>query len=203
MICDVFDNIFDSLYLHETFAKISQMPVNFTNVANRKTRPYGYVGSHVLLGYSVFSRIGLNNITTCDEQHFSMFYEMYEMIESYLNHNFYLSAITTNVQPMGCDGTTHMDAEEDENDEYTILVMTNPEWKKEWGGQFQLIDKSTTLGKDGHVVEEHEYVPGRVILIPSSHPHRGLGPKEKYIYRTSVVFRVTPNFGKHIPGFGG
>lgn len=191
MICDVFDNVFDSLYLHETFVKISMMPVNFTNVANRKTKPYGYTGSHTLLGSTVFSRSSINCIDDIDMEYYPMFYNMFELITEHLDVNFYLSAITTNIQPTGCDGTTHTDS--DENDEYTILVMTNPEWKQEWGGQFQLI------GESDSVIEEHEYVPGRVILLPSACPHRGLGPKEKYIYRSSVVFRVTPNFEKHLP----
>ena len=191
MICDIFDNVFDSLYLHETFAKISSMPVNFTNVANRKTKPYGYRGTHTLLGATVFSRSGINHIDYIDMEYYPIFYSMFELILDYMDVNFYLTAITTNIQPTGCDGTTHCDAENGENDEYTILVMTNPEWKKEWGGQFQLVDES------GVVVEEHEYVPGRIILIPSAHPHRGLGPTEKYVYRSSVVFRVTPNFSKH------
>lgn len=198
-ICNVFDGMFDSLYLYELFYNVIQpMPINFTNIANRTTSPYGHKGSHCLLGASVFRRTSINDIQEFDSQYYSHFYEMFELITGKLDVNFYLSAITTNVQPYGIDGTTHTDANEDEDDEYTILVMTNPEWKKEWGGQFQLIEPSTA-GKSNIVIEEHEYVPGRVLVIPSQHPHRGLSPTEKYIYRTSVVFRVSPNFEKYIP----
>ena len=198
-ICNVFDGLFDTLYLYEFFYNVMQpLPINFTNIANRSTSPYGFKGSHCLLGTTIFNRKSINDIGDFDEKYFHKFYEMFDIITNKLNMDFYLSAITTNTQPYGIDGTTHMDAGEDEDDEYTILVMTNPEWKKEWGGQFQLIDPSTA-GKSNRVIEEHEYVPGRVVIVPSNHPHRGLAPTEKYIYRTSVVFRVSPNFEKYIP----
>ena len=136
MICDVYDDIFDARYLHEFFDNVIAMAgYNITNIANRKTQPYGI------------------------------------------------------------DGTCHVDAEY--NDEFTILVMTNPEWKKEWGpASFQLLEK---YDNNARVIEEHEYVPGRVLVIPSVHPHRGIAPTQPYIYRSSIVFRVTPNFGRYIP----
>ena len=200
MICNVFDGVFDSLYLHEFYYSVIQhMPVNFTNVANRKTLPYGYKGSHTLLGGCVLKRSSMNKIDDIDFNYYPQFYSMYESIEQFLGMDFFLSAITTNIQPTGCDGTTHADADVGDDDEYTILVMTNPEWKNGWGGEFQLIDPETANGKGDIVIEEHEYVPGRIIFLPSPHPHRGLGPKEQYIYRSSVVFRVTTNFEKHLP----
>jgi hypothetical protein len=199
MICRVFDGVFDSLYLYEFFySTIQVMPVNITNIANRSTMPYGHKGSHTLLGHTILKRSSINKIDDIDTNYYPQLYSMYELIEEFLGVNFYLSAITTNIQPTGCDGTTHSDAGPGEDDEYTILVMTNPEWKKEWGGQFQLIDPETANGNGDVVIEEHDYVPGRIILLPSPHPHRGLGPKEKYVYRSSIVFRVTPNFEKHL-----
>ena len=80
------------------------------------------------------------------------------------------------------DGSTHIDAQDDE---LTVMLMNNSEWKPEWGGQFQLID-----GED--VVEEHQYVPGRVLIFPGKHPHRGLAPTIKYTYRYTTVFRIIP-----------
>jgi hypothetical protein len=65
------------------------------------------------------------------------------------------------------------------------MYMPNLEWDtKEWGGQFQL------FGDDGDVIEEHEYVPGRVLVFPSEIAHRGLGPRHPYVYRYTVVWRV-------------
>ena len=66
------------------------------------------------------------------------------------------------------------------------MLMNNSQWKSEWGGQFQLVDGET-------VVEEHEYVPGRVLIFPGSVPHRGLAPKVPSVFRYTTVFRVIPN----------
>jgi len=198
MICDVFDNKFDPLYLHELYENtISRLPYNFTNIANRNTQPYGYSGSHRLIGCTIFSRTGINDIIDIDTENWNAFYEMFQMVEDIVDERFFLSAVSVNLQPYGIDGTCHADAGEGDDDEFTILVMTNPIWKKEWGsGAFQLLEKYDNNSK---VIEEHEYVPGRILIIPSPHPHRGLAPTEPYVYRTSVVFRVTPNFEKHIP----
>ena len=51
-----------------------------------------------------------------------------------------------------------------------------------------------SLLTDGEtVVEEHEYVPGRVLIFPGSVPHRGLAPKVPSVFRYTTVFRVIPN----------
>ena len=118
---------------------------------------------------------------------------MYEMIENVIDEKVYLQNISVNIQPYGIDGTCHSDSNYD--DEFTILVMTNPEWKKN-GVQpsFQLLEK---YDNNSRVIEEHEYVPGRVLVIPSIHPHRGIAPTHPYVYRSSIVFRVTPNFARY------
>jgi Rps23 Pro-64 3,4-dihydroxylase Tpa1-like proline 4-hydroxylase len=195
MICELFDNIFDPLYIHETHSAIMDIPVSPNNVANRYTKPYGFEGSHRLYGKTIFERKDINRVDVLDLEHSRLFFDMYDMIEDLIGVRFYLSQISLNVQHTGCDGTPHIDCNIDDEDEYTILVMTNSSWEKSWGGEFQIMnDKNLT-----EVVEEHDYVPGRVVILPSNRHHRGLGPKEKYKYRTSVVFRVTPNFSKHVP----
>lgn len=184
MICKILDNLFDEIYIHQVDALVRDIPLCSNNIANRSTWPFGQTGTHRLLGQILFDRKSLNKITVLHESS-KTFFEIFEMIEQKLNTKFYLSQISLNVQHTGCDGTTHRDSSS-END-YTIMMMTTSSWKPEWGGQFQL------TSPDGDVViEEHEYKPGRIIIIPSSHPHRGLGPKEQYVYRSTVVFRVTP-----------
>lgn len=184
MICKILDNLFDEIYIHQVDALVRDIPLCSNNIANRSTWPFGQTGTHRLLGQILFDRKSLNTITILHESS-KTFFEIFEMIEKKLNTKFYLSQISLNVQHTGCDGTTHCDSSS-END-YTIMLMTTSTWKPEWGGQFQL------TSPDGEtVIEEHEYKPGRIIIIPSSHPHRGLGPKEQYVYRSTVVFRVTP-----------
>lgn len=199
MICEVYDDKFDALYLHDFYENvIAKLPYNFTNIANRDSAPYGFSGSHRLIGCNVFNREGLNKITNIEPEYYPDFYQMYEILENkILQEKFFLSNISVNLQAKEMDGTCHADADEGEDDEYTILVMTNPIWKKEWGpASFQLLER---YDNNARVIEEHEYVPGRVLLIPSPHPHRGIAPIAPYVYRTSIVFRVTPNIEKHIP----
>ena len=65
------------------------------------------------------------------------------------------------------------------------MVMPNPVWKDEWGGKFQIFNEDKT-----EMLEEYDYVPGRIIIFPSHLPHRGLGPMEPNLYRYSIVFGV-------------
>ena len=65
------------------------------------------------------------------------------------------------------------------------MVFPNPTWEKEWGGKFQIFAENGT-----DMLEEHEYVPGRIIVFPSHLPHRGLGSTEPHVYRYSIVFGV-------------
>lgn len=182
MICKIIDDVFDELYLHEFYDILTyQVSYVFSNVANRRTVPYGNKGSHRLLGSTLFSRENINRVNIlhpiCNK-----FFDMFEMIEGVLKEQFYLSMINVNVQYYKCNGTVHDDGS---RGEYTIMVMTNPLWEKSWGGQFQIVDSNH------NVIEEYEYVPGRILFFPSEVLHRGLGPESEYIYRTTTVFRVS------------
>jgi hypothetical protein len=184
MICSTIDGLFDPLYLHQIEQHVNEIPVLSNNIANRKTYPFGTKGTHRLLGNRLFERESMNSIKNYSD-HAKPFFEILTAIEKELGAYFFLHEIALNVQHKGCDGTTHVDSQ-DPND-LTLLMMTNAEWGSSWGGQFQLTNVDGT-----EVIEEHEYVPGRVIVVPSRHPHRGLAPTEEYVYRTSVVWRVTP-----------
>ena len=189
MKCTVIDGLFDDLFLHELYLKINDLPLNTTNIANRTTWPYGHKGSHKLLGLLLFSRVGINRVTNFHPQS-EIFFNILEVIERHLNQPLLLHELSLNVQHTHCDGSVHIDGD---ISEYSILLMTNPTWDKNWGGQFQLTNDDAS-----EIIEEYEYVPGRIIIMPSNHPHRGLGPTEQYIYRTTVVFRVS-RLGLDIP----
>lgn len=181
MLCKIIDGMFDDLYLHEKFNQILSTPLTLTNIANRKTFPYGYEGTHRLMGRTIFSRSHINRVDElCPNS--SWYFDIFEQIEQKIKNDIFLHGIYINVQYYGCDGTTHSDSSGET--EYTVLVMSNPVWNSSWGGEFQLM-------KDfEEVLETHKYVPGRVIIFPGYIPHRGLSPKEKYIYRTSIVYRI-------------
>ena len=96
-----------------------------------------------------------------------------------------LDSISLNVQPMGQNGTPHRDGVFNGNDK-TLMYFVNNKWEKKWGGPFQLLNPETK-----EVVNEIDFVPGRLVYFDGGLLHRGLAPKNvPYIYRKSLVFRI-------------
>lgn len=187
MLCDVYDNLFSKDFMVNLDNKIKNIPVETANISGAKhTIDRGVVGNHRLFGLCVFSREGLNRITKLHDDS-KIFFDALENIENKLNKKYYVEGIHLNLQHSGCNGSTHVDSESPH--EKTVMLMSNCYWESDWGGQFQLTNAEGT-----DIVEEYEYVPGRVLVIPSNHPHRGLGPKVEYpyVYRTTIVFRTKP-----------
>lgn len=186
-ICEVFDDIFSFDELTFIDDVIKDTPVSSNNLVSARRKENGAMTyAHRFFGKEIFSRENINRVTKLDDNA-NLFFDYFEKIQEKLNRKFYLKRIDINLQHAGCDGTPHIDGQTEH--EKTILLMTTCEWNSEWGGQFQLIANDMET-----VVEEYEYKPGRVIIIPSNHLHRGLGPKINfpYVYRTSVVFRTQP-----------
>ena len=187
MICEVYDNVFSRDFLVELDNTIKNIPMETANISGaHRTSDRGIVGNHRLFGLCLFERKGINRITSLHEKS-SIFFDVLDGIETRLGKKYYVQGIHLNLQHSGCDGTAHVDGESPY--EKTIMLMSTCYWDSDWGGQFQLTNEDGT-----NIIEEHEYVPGRVLVIPSSHPHRGLGPKVEYpyVYRTTVVFRIKP-----------
>jgi hypothetical protein len=177
----IYDNIFDKEYLYFIDRYVHSMKFSATNIANRKTVPYGNSGSHKLFGTSFFHRESINDILVFDQKNFPTFYEMFNLIQNQLNKSFILWTCKLNLQHSGCNGTFHTDFSPNEDrGKYSLMVFTNSEWEKEWGGEFEINN------------EKIDYVPGRVVLFDGSIPHRGLGPSLNYpyVYRTSLVYIV-------------
>ena len=182
MLAQVFDNLFDVEFMVKVERILQNLPVTATNIANGTAYPSGESGSHCLMGENIFERTSLNTVVNLMDDS-EIFFEMFDRIEEYLDEKYFLDRIDFNLQHSFCDGTSHVDGDED-GGEITIMYLPNVKWEKEWGGQFQILDK------EQNVIEEHEYVPGRVFVFPGEIPHRGLGPRHPYVYRYSIVWRV-------------
>src|SRR6056300_717272 len=181
MIATVHDNLFDHDYMVQVEKTMHHFPVTAINEANGTGFPAGQHGTHRLFGENLFERQSVNKITNWVPKA-ECFFNMLAHIEDHIEEKLFLNRIDFNLQHSFCDGTPHIDGD---IGEYTIMYMINSVWDtKEWGGQFQLMDD------DNNVIEEHEYVPGRVLIFPSEIPHRGLGPRHPYVYRYTVVWRV-------------
>ena len=190
MICKIYDGKFDAKYLHDIF-EVLEDKINYkaNNVANASTWPYFKTGTHKLLGSTIFSRKHLNFMDYVDNENALTFYRMFDFLCEILerdSRSVFLERIAINLQHSGCDGTLHIDSEgPQDKGSYTLMVMPNPIWEKGWGGKFQIFSEDRSK-----MLEEHDYVPGRVILFPSHLPHRGLASTKKYIYRYSIVYGV-------------
>lgn len=187
MLCEVYDNVFSRDFIIDLDNKIKNIPLETSNISGAKvTEDRGVVGNHRFFGICVFQREGINRITRL-HQDAEIFFDALEQIESSLGKKYYVDGIHINLQHSGCNGSSHIDA----NSPYekTVMIMSTCYWEPDWGGQFQLTNEEGT-----DIIEEYEYVPGRVMVIPSNHPHRGLGAKINYpyVYRTTVVFRTKP-----------
>ena len=182
MIAHVIDDLFDHAFitsLEETI--LDSVPVYTTNVANSNSYPKGRNGgTHRFFGVDIFSRTSLNRVDTLHPKA-SEFFDVFDVIEKEFVSPLNLFRIDLNLQFYGQDGSPHID-----EFQYTIMLMNNSQWKPEWGGQFQLLSDDQKT-----VVEEYDYVPGRVLMFPSNVYHRGLAPLVKDVYRYSTVFRVT------------
>ena len=185
MIAHVIDDLFDMPLLAELEKVIlDKVPVYSTNVANQISFPVGYNGgSHRLFGADIFSKSGLNRVESLHPEA-GIFFNMFDIIEhEVFNCPIMLWRIDVNLQFMDQHGTPHTDGDGTEED-VTVMLFNNTKWKKEWGGQFQMLDET-----EQNVIEEHEYIPGRLIVFPGGVPHRGLAPLIPYMYRYSTVFR--------------
>ena len=173
MISHIIDDLFDKDFINHLYQlMIHEVPVTANNVAN----------SHRLFGTNIFARSGINRVDYLHNKA-EKFFDAFDIIEDQFSTPIYLKRIDINLQFINMNGSTHTDAVDDE---LTVMLMNNSEWKPEWGVKFQLMD-----WRD-NVIEEHDYVPGRVIIFPGKHPHRGLAPIVPNTPRYTTVYRIIP-----------
>ena len=173
MISHIIDDLFDKDFVSDLESiLIHEVPVTANNVAN----------SHRLFGTNILARSSINRVEYLHSKA-AKFFDAFDIIEDQFSSPIYLKRIDVNLQFIGMNGSTHTDAIDDE---LTVMLMNNSEWKPEWGGQFQLMDWRE------NVIEEHDYVPGRVIIFPGKYPHRGLAPLSPHIARYTTVYRIIP-----------
>ena len=100
---------------------IHEVPVTANNVAN----------SHRLFGTNIFARSGINRVDYLHNKA-EKFFDAFDIIEDQFSTPIYLKRIDINLQFINMNGSTHTDAVDDE---LTVMLMNNSEWKPEWGGQ--------------------------------------------------------------------
>jgi len=171
MISHIIDDLFDSTFL-KSFEDVlvHEVPVTANNATN----------THRFFGTNIFLRSSLNRVEYLHDKA-EIFFDAFDILEDLFKSPIYLKRIDVNLQFNCMDGSTHVD----KDSALTVMIMNNSEWSQEWGGQFQLIENE-------NVVEQHDYVPGRTIIFPGDHPHRGLAPIVPYTPRYTTVYRIIP-----------
>ena len=117
MIGTVIDDRFDKKYLYDLFSVVEELQYKATNITNRKTWPFGYKGTHRLMGALVFNRLSVNRILHLHPSA-SHFFDLFEQIENILGQQYFLSTIDVNLQHSGNHGSIHND-----NAGYTHTIM--------------------------------------------------------------------------------
>lgn len=186
----VIDDCFDDRFIHEIDEMTDRVPLTLTNIANRHSYPYGTRGSHKLIGGILFDRKDEYNVVNkCPKEILNLYINTINNVlindKGSPGVNVELTGISLNVQPMAQDGTPHRDGQFNGNDR-TLMYFVNSKWQKKWGGPFQILDPETQ-----EVINEIDFVPGRLIYFDAGLLHRGLAPRNvPYVYRKSIVYRI-------------
>jgi hypothetical protein len=178
----IWDNLLDDRFLLDLDEESNYYNWNLSNIANRKSYPYGIKGSHLLWGVTLYTEKNPKLSHNSDNIKGLFSYITNNVIGS----NFNLKTIQMNGQSIGQNGTCHTDNQPNAQ-EYTLMVYINHKWEEKWGGDFQILKEHND---NSEIIHSIKYVPGRIILFDGSTPHRGLAPLEPYVVRKSLVFRL-------------
>ena len=58
--------------------------------------------------------------------------------------------------------------------------------------EFQTCTRHREVYTPGNYDYNGNYVPGRLIIFPGKHPHRGLAPTVPHVPRYTTVYRIIP-----------
>ena len=131
----IHQNIFDKKWLDDLAYELIKEPWYSSNIANRKTWPYGDKGTHLLLGNTYFRRENENIIKY--NQNINLSYNLinsFFAIENKVRRKMKLIEISTNLQFKEMDGTLHTDG--NQNQSIFILMLSNENITDNIGGEF-------------------------------------------------------------------
>ncbi len=152
----------------------------------RDTRNDPATGEELITSEHLLSNIydkGLANSLTEERFPATYIFKRFLEHEGVNENDVVLRSQVVNAQTRGQDSYPHIDGET--NNMYTLLYYANNYWEKSWGGETSFYDRDAKLT---HSVYPK---PGRVILFPSTMPHRGAPPTEQYLdarYTLASVF---------------
>lgn len=181
----VWDGLIEDLFLHQLDFDTSLLEYTFdVSGGGAMTYPYDLNRGYRIWGRRIFQR---NSEDSIHNRFTDEMYGLWRHLSTrLLNDQYTLQSAHINGQTLGMDGGIHKDV--DQPNPYTLMVFINHKWEKQWGGEFQILDGEEP---DSKVLKTIEYVPGRVIFFNGELWHRALAPKENFIFRRSLVFKLS------------
>ena len=177
---EVHDGLFDKRYIDELSHRLVNGTWYANNVANRSSWPYGELGTHRLLGHSIFNRLDNNRIRySNDEFMVNSLTNAFEYVCNRLNKKLLLDQIDCNLQFKDMDGTAHKDG--NENQTVFILMLSNEHIIEDIGGEFIHIPSNSTI----------KFKQGRLIEFTANELHLGKAFNVPNICRFSIKFMGT------------
>ena len=193
MTIQVYDDIFDKLFLTElTTWLLIKCTYGTNNVANCTTSPYGFEGSHRLMGCNIYNNPGGSAEKYWEhmhKEHFSWSYQqkpreklntfwgMYRDIQNYSKNKCLLQGIEINLQFKGMDGTSHKDGADNQT-AFIVMLAYHDINGNEQGGEFFHEPSG----------EKISFKQGRCIEMTASDSHRANPFNVPHIPRFSVKF---------------
>ena len=175
----IHQNIFDKKWLDDLAYDLIKQPWFASNIANRKTWPYGDKGTHLLFGTTYFIRQNDNIINyaynNLDLSHALI--NSFSAIQQRVRRKMKLKEILANLQFQGMDGPLHADGG-NENDSIFILMLSNENITEDIGGEFFHQPTNTFVNF------EH----GKLIEQSGADLHRGFAFKKPYVPRMSIKY---------------
>ena len=175
----VWDNKIDDEFIFQKDKESDNYHWEFNNTAARPSFPNNRKSSSMFWGCGIFPNEEIKN----QYINLAKFCSAYLFKRKILKFN----RISLNGQTLGQDGLCHIDIENSDQNEKTLMVYLNHKWDKEWGGEFQVLK---SFSDDSEIDFSIDFKPGRIILFDSDLIHRAKAPKTSGVLRKSLVFRL-------------
>lgn len=194
-ILNIHDNLLQDEFLFNLDKELEYGEWKYDCTGGKTNKfPYDDVREYRFWGLELWKRKSYN-LPSINSKHINLIGQLFNFINFYIQEftpelNLLPNFIHCNGQTMGQDGHSHVDAYDDGFNYYTLMIMANSKWDKNWGGQFEILENSSNNSK---VIKTIEYKPGRVIFFDGNYSHRGMSPTVPNILRKTLALKLISN----------
>ena len=192
-ILNIHDNLLQDEFLYNLDKKLEygEWKYNCTGGESKKF-PYDNIREYKFWGLKLWEE-NFNGLPYINSKYTSLTDQLFKFINFYnqkftpeLNLKPYF--IHCNGQTIGQDGHCHLDIHDNSSyNYYSLMIMINLQWDKDWGGQFEILENESN---DSKVVKNIGYKAGRVIFFDGNYPHRGIAPIIPNVLRKTLIIKL-------------